>query len=156
MCSEGRNNMYFISFYATSKDYKQGCWPLTGNLARVLNVEHKLYTSCPQSKQHRAATQQFNSPRILHTDISADIKKYLQPTLAKAAPSFNKASSMEVSSSSERIRSLKAAHIHFHARGKKPLNPRCLRQLGFISHVVLRDWKKRYHWKHSIKYSWCQ
>lgn len=63
---------------------------LTGNLIRVLNVEHNLYTSCPQSKRHRAATQQFISPPILHTDMSADIKKYLQTALAKVAQAATK------------------------------------------------------------------
>lgn len=64
------------------KDSTQGCWPLIGNLTRVLDVKHKLYTSYPWSKHYRAEhkTDYFssNSPHRF-----ADIKNCLWPTLTK-------------------------------------------------------------------------
>lgn len=57
------------------------------NLTRVLDVKHKFYTSYLWSKHYQAVTHnQMVSPPIVLSDLSADIKNCLRPTLTKQLP----------------------------------------------------------------------
>lgn len=133
----------FISFDAMPKDSMQGCWPLIGNLTRVADVEHKLYTSYPWSERYRAATHnrlfllQFSSQislQILKIAYDLHWEAATQPLLWMFFPLL------------KNVLSESCTHLfsHSQSRGKKPLNLTCLIQLGFTSLVMLRGWKKLY------------
>lgn len=156
MCSESRNNMCFISLDTTSKDYKQGCWPLTGNSTRVLNVEHKLYTSCPQSKHYRVATQQFFLLQFSMQIYLQILKSAYNPHWQKLPQAATKPLLWMFLPLLKEYAPWKLHTFIFTLRARNLKTRDVLPQLGFISLVVLRDWKKWYHWKHSTNYSWYQ